>query len=53
MVYATGAWGMGEAETQCRSANDSTSSPLASSFRQEHDEEVSLHPLNNQVSRDV
>ncbi|OXU27576.1 hypothetical protein TSAR_002809 [Trichomalopsis sarcophagae] len=46
MVYVTGAWGMGEAETQCRSANDS-SSPVASSFCQ--DEEVALHPLNNQV----
>ena len=48
MVYVTGAWGMGEVETQCRSANNS-SSPVASSFRQDHDEEVALHPLNNQV----
>lgn len=59
MVYVTGAWGMGETETsshQCSlssssSSNTGHSSPIAaSSFCQDHDEEVSLHPLKNQVS---
>ncbi|XP_058794253.1 uncharacterized protein LOC131665970 isoform X2 [Phymastichus coffea] len=56
MVYATGAWGMGEAPTQCHSAAacnpSNTNSPVASaatSFCQDHDEEVALHPLKNQV----
>jgi uridine kinase len=48
MVYATGAWGMGETDAQYRNANDT--SPIASSLSQDQDEEVALHPLNNQVS---
>ncbi|XP_011503780.1 PREDICTED: inositol hexakisphosphate kinase 1 [Ceratosolen solmsi marchali] len=47
MVYATGTWGMGEADTQCHSAD--TTSSVATSLSQDHDEEVALHPLNNQV----
>lgn len=45
MVYLTGLWGMGETESQCHSTN---ASPVSSSF-QDHDEEVALHPLKNQV----
>lgn len=57
MVYLTGSWGMGETGPQCLSSNtspvSSTSTTSSSSaipaFRQENDEEVALHPLNNQV----
>ncbi|KAK0087227.1 hypothetical protein PV325_001469 [Microctonus aethiopoides] len=56
MVYLTGAWGMGETDPQCLSTNSSpvssstsTSSTVTNAFRQENDEEVALHPLNNQV----
>ncbi|XP_051155966.1 inositol hexakisphosphate kinase 1 isoform X1 [Leptopilina boulardi] len=46
MVYLRAAWGMGEAQTQCHSTN---TSPISSTFLHDHDEEVALHPLNNQV----
>lgn len=46
MVYLAGSWGMGETEPQCHST---TTSPVSTSFLQDHDEEVALHPLNNQV----
>ena len=59
MVYLTGAWGMGETEPRCYSTNtspvstsssiSSPSSAAAAAFIQDHDEEVALHPLNNQV----
>ncbi|XP_046621997.1 inositol hexakisphosphate kinase 1 isoform X1 [Neodiprion virginianus] len=46
MVYLAGTWGMGETEPQCHST---TTSPVTASFLKDHDEEVALHPLNNQV----
>ncbi|XP_023289343.1 inositol hexakisphosphate kinase 3 [Orussus abietinus] len=46
MVYLTSAWGMGETEPQCRATDTSS---VAASFLQEHDEEVALQPLKNQV----
>ncbi|XP_043272479.1 uncharacterized protein Ip6k [Venturia canescens] len=54
MVYLTSSWGMGETEPRCYSTNtitssSSTSSATTATFLQDHDEEVALHPLNNQV----
>ncbi|XP_011307277.1 uncharacterized protein Ip6k [Fopius arisanus] len=52
MVYLRASWGMGETDPQCLSSNtpvSSTSSTSNVGFLQDHDEEVALHPLNNQV----
>lgn len=49
MVYLSATWGMGEAEIRSHGVNAASSSAIASSFAQENDEEVSLHPLSNQV----
>ncbi|XP_057322830.1 inositol hexakisphosphate kinase 2 [Microplitis mediator] len=53
MVYLKSAWGMGETDPKCLSTNlspiSSSTSSSATAFRQDHDEEVALHPLNNQV----
>ncbi|KAJ8687344.1 hypothetical protein QAD02_023138 [Eretmocerus hayati] len=51
MVYATtGTWGMGEAQPtlQCQRSS-SNNGDAASSFCQDRDEEVAMHPLKNQV----
>lgn len=45
---------MGETEPRCYStstitSSSSTSSATTAAFLQDHDEEVALHPLNNQV----
>lgn len=53
MVYLKSAWGMGETDPKCLSTNlspiSSSTSSSATAYRQDHDEEVALHPLNNQV----
>lgn len=45
MVYLSGVWGMGETDSQCHG----TSSSQVSAYLHEHDEEVALLPLKNQV----